>query len=203
MDRNDQLGGQRCAESGEVGRVALQACERGVGVGLAEEGDTSGEALVQHEPERVQVGTTIELLAAHLLRREVLRRAHHDVVAGEVGFGGLQPLGDAEIGQQHPPVGGHHDVARLHVTVDEAGDVSVVERCCHAGADVARELGTQPFLGVEHLAQALAFDELHDDGLASVLLEHVVDRDDVRMVEAGRRDGLTAEPFGDDRVGGE
>ncbi len=85
----------------------------------------------------------------------------------------------------------------------EAGGVSVIEGGGHAGADVAREFWAQPFLGVEDLAQALAFDELHHHGLSSVLFEHVVDGDDVRMVQARSRDGLAAEPLGHDGIGGE
>ncbi len=177
--------------------------QRRVGVGLAEKRDAAGEALVEHETERVEVGTTVELLAADLLGRQVLGRAHHDVVAREVCLGGLQTLGDTEVGQQHPAVGGHHDVAGLDVAVDEARFMGVVERGGDARADVAGEFGAQPLLGVEYLAQALAFDQLHHDRLAPVLFEHVVDGDDVRVVEAGRRDRFATEPFGDDGIGGE
>ena len=178
----------------------MQAGERGVGVGLAEERHASREALVQHEPERVEIGATVELLAADLFGRQVLGRAHHDVVAGEVGVGRLETLGDAEVGEQHATVGRDHDVAGLHVAVDEAGLVGMVERERHAGTDVAGELGAEPLLRVEQLAQALAFDELHDHRLATVLLEDVVHRDDVRMVEAGGGDRLAPEPFGHDRI---
>ncbi len=201
MDHGHQCSGQRGSQPGEIGRVALEPGECGVGVGLAEERNASGETFVEHEAERVQVGAAVELLAAHLLGRQVLRRAHHDVVAREIGIGRLQPLGDAEVGQQHAPVRGDHDVARLDVTMDETGLVGMVECECHARADVTREFGTQPLLGVEQLAKALAFHELHHDGLATVLFEHVVDGDDVRVVEAGRGDRLAPESLGDDRVG--
>ena len=183
--------------------IALQAGERRVGVGLAEERNPPGEALVEHEPERVQVGPPVELLAAHLLGREVLRRAHHDVVAGQVGVGRLEALGDPEVGQQDTTVGRDQDVAGLHVAVHEAGLVGVVERRRDARADVAGQLGAEALLGVEQLPQALAVDELHHHGLAPVLFEHVVHRDDVRVVQAGGGDGLAAEALGDDGVGGE
>jgi hypothetical protein len=87
--------------------------------------------------------------------------------------------------------------------VDETGGVRVIEGGGDAGTDVAGEFGAQPFLGVEHLAQALALDQLHDDGLTSVLFEHVVDGDDVGMVEARRGDRFPTEPLGDHRIGGE
>ena len=85
--------------------------------------------------------------------------------------------------------------------MDEAGAVGGVEGGGDARADVDRQLRAQPGLHVEQLAQALAVDELHDDGLAAALGEHVVDGDDVRMGEAGDGDGLAAEALGDDRVG--
>ena len=178
--------------------IALQPGERRVGVGLPEERNAPGETFVEHQTERVQVGPPVELLAAHLLGREVLRRAHHDVVARQVGIGRLEALGDPEVGQQDAPVGGDHDVAGLDVAVHEAGLVRVVERQRDAGADVTREFGAEALLRVEQLAQALALDELHHHRLATVLVEHVVHRDDVRVVQAGGRDGLTAEAFGDD-----
>ncbi len=68
---------------------------------------------------------------------------------------------------------------------------------------MAGQLGAQPLLGVEQLAQALAVDQLHHDGLTTVLFEHVVDRDDVRMVEARCGDRLAPESLRDDRVGRE
>ncbi len=203
MDDDHELGRQRRAQSCEVGGVALESGEGRVGVGLTEERHPAGQALVQHQSERVEVGPAVELLAAHLLGRQVLGGAHHDVVAGQVGFGRLQTLGDAEVGQEDPPVGGHHDVAGLDVAMDEPRSVRVIERGGHAGADVTGEFRTQPLLGVEDLAQALALDQLHHDCLAAVLFEHVVDGDDVGMVEARRGDRFTSESFGDHGVGGQ
>ena len=117
--------------------------------------------------------------------------------------GRVEALGDAEVGEQHPAVGGDEDVAGLDVAVDEAGVVGGVEGRRDARADVDRQLGAEPGLHVEQLAQALAVDELHDDGLAALVLEHVVDGDDVRVGQAGDGDGLAAEALGDDGVGGQ
>ena len=72
-----------------------------------------------------------------------------------------------------------------------------------ARADVTREFGAEALLRVEQLSQALALDELHHHRLPPVLGEHVVDRDDVRVVQAGGGDRLATEPFGDDLVGRE
>ena len=203
VDQVDEPDRQRGPQVAEVGGVALEAGERGVGVGLAEERHAAGEALVQHERERVEVGAAVEAATADLLGRQVLGRAHHHVVAREVVVAGGETLGDAEVGEQHAAVGRDEDVAGLHVAVDEAGAVRLVERAGDGGADVDGELGAEPLLGVEQLAQALAVDELHHDGLAAVVHEHVVDGDDVRVAEAGDRDRLAPEALGDHRVGGE
>ena len=66
------------------------------------------------------------------------------------------------------------------------------------------EIGAQPALLVEQLAQALAVDELHDDRqpttFAAGVFDRVIDRDDVRMAQLGDGDCLASEPFGHDRV---
>jgi hypothetical protein len=203
VDRHDELRRQRGAQARQIGGSRWSRASAVSASVSPRNGTRPARHSYKHESERVEIGSPVEFLAAHLLGRQVLRGAHHDVVAGEVGLGRLQPFGDAEVGQQHATVRRHHDVARLHVTVDETRGVCMVERRRHAGADVTGEFGAEPFLGVEDLAQALALDELHDDGLASVLFEHVVDGDDVRMVEARRSDRLAPEALGDHRVGGE
>ena len=170
MDQVDQPDRQRRAQAGEVGGVALQPGERGVGVGLAEERHPTGEALVEHEAERVEVGATVELAAAHLLGRQVLGGAHHHVVAGEVVVGGLEALGDAEVGEQHPAVGRDEDVAGLDVAVHEAGAVGVRRARRRRTAPMwIVSSGLEPLLLVEQLAQALAVDELHHHRLAAVV----------------------------------
>ncbi len=202
----DQLGeaGRQCgSQSGDVGGIALQARERGVGVVLAEERDAAGKALVEDQAQGVEISPSVEALAAHLLGREVLRRAHHDVVVGEVVVARLEALGDPEVGEQHSAVGGDEDVARLHVAVHHSCLVGRIERTGNARADVDRELGAELLLLVEQLTQALAVDELHHDGLTAVVLDRVVHRHDVRMVQLGDGDRLTTESFGHDGIGRE
>ncbi len=203
MDQVDQADRQRRPEPREIGGIALEAGERGVGVGLALERHASGEALVQDQPERVQIGAPVELAAPNLLGRQVLGRSHHHVVAREIGVGDVETLGDAEVRQQHPPIGRQQDVGRLDVAMDEAGTVGLVERARNRRADVDGELRTEALLTVEQLAEALAVDELHHHGLAAVVLEHVVDGDDVGVVQPGDGDRFAPEPFGDHGIGGE
>jgi hypothetical protein len=200
MDQVDEAARERRAEAGEVGGVTLQPGEGRVGVGLADEGHPAGQTLVEHQPEGVQVGPTVEPPAAHLFGRQVLGRAHHHVVAGQV-VATVETLGDAEVGEQNTTVGRHEDVAGLDVAVDEAGAMGGVEGGGDARADVDRQLRAEPGLHVEQLTQALAVDELHDDGLPATVGEDVVHGDDVGVGEPSDGNGLAAEAFGDDRVG--
>jgi len=201
VDQGGEAVGQRRAESGEVRRVPVEAGERGVRVRLAEERDPPGEAFVEHEPERVEIGAAVQSLATHLFRRQVLGGAHHDVVAGQVVAGRCgEALGDAEVGEQHPTIRCDQDVAGLDVAVDETGAMGRVERRCDAHADVHGQIRAELLLLVEQLAQALAVDELHHDRLAPTLGDRVVDGDDVRVVQPGDGDGLAAEALGDHGV---
>src|SRR5262249_48363384 len=68
------------------------------GVHVLGEGDPAGQALIQHAPQRVDVGAAIDRAALDLLRRDVVDGAHELA-------GGRQPaarggvLGDPEVGQ--------------------------------------------------------------------------------------------------------
>jgi len=51
----------------EVGWISVEPGERGVAVGLPEEGHPPGEALVEHEAQGVEIGPAVEPSSAHLL----------------------------------------------------------------------------------------------------------------------------------------
>ena len=125
---------------GQIGRLALQASKSGIGVIIAEKRHFSREALVQHQPEAVQIGPPIEGFATHNFWRQILGSAHHDVVVGEVAtFGSIHGFGDAKISQQKMPVGTHEDVAGFDVAVDVAVFVGGIECRCNCGAHHDRQ----------------------------------------------------------------
>src|SRR6185503_686819 len=69
--------------------------------------------------ERKDVAPPVELFTTDLLRREVVRAAHHR--AGLRQLGRLpQHLGDAEVADLHLAATVEQDVARLDVAVDDA-----------------------------------------------------------------------------------
>ena len=201
-DHVDQAVGRVGRNRIEVRGVALQAGERGVGVGLALERHLAGEALVQHEAEGVEVGPAVEPAAAHLLRGQVLGRAHHHVVAGEV-VAAAERLGDAEVGQQHLAVGRDHDVARLDVAVDEPGRVGSVERAGERHADVHGQLraelaSARPGGGAASCRRRTASPP---PGGRRRRRRRTPAR--CSVVDAGDSDRLAAETLGDHRIGGE
>ena len=199
MDQVDQPDRQRRSQVAEIGGIALEAGERGVGVGLAQERHATGEAFVQHERQRVEVGAPVEPAAPDLLGRQVLGGSHHHVVAGEIVSAMASPLAMPKSVSSTRPSDVTRMLAGLDVAVHEAGTMGLVERRRHRRPDVDGELGAEPLLPVEQLAQALAVDELHHHRLAAVVHEHVVDGDDVGMVQPGDGDRFAPEPFGDDR----
>ena len=52
---------------GNIGCITMQAGQSGIGVVLANKGHLACEALVHHETKRIEIGTRIKAVAAHLL----------------------------------------------------------------------------------------------------------------------------------------
>ncbi len=100
---------------------------------------------------------------------------------------------DPEVGDLHLPVGPDQDVARLHVTVDEASGVGGCEGPCDAAPDPRDLARRQRAASAQDGGEVLPVDQLHDDVRAAGVLAEVVDRDDVGVAQRGRRLGLLPE----------
>jgi hypothetical protein len=114
-------------------------------------------------------------------------------------------LGDAEVAQVHVPAPGpgDQDVAGLDVAVHQARGVYGVERVGHRLQQGTQRLDVEPAFALEHRAEVLAVDEPHRQVQHTVRVARVVDRDDVRVLEAGRDGGLPLEAVAVLPVGGE
>ncbi|MBT2476881.1 hypothetical protein J7E94_01015 [Streptomyces sp. ISL-94] len=170
-------------------------------VGLA-----AGEHLEQDTADGVEVGgggdgLQEEPLGGHVLGcAEELAGGGHAGGVSELADGGVG-AGDAEV-EQDQPVGGlpDHDVARFDVAVDEVagvyGDQCVAE-LGGPGQGVGRG---QPVPLGDGGAQGAALDELGDQvevpGSGYLGLVHIVDADDVRIVDGREVPGLAQEAAG-------
>ena len=103
--------------------------------GARREGRRTGEHLVGHAAEGVDVGAVVgRRVADSLLRRHVRRRPHHHAQRGEsalaVAGGRRERLGDAEVGH-HAHAAGEEHILRLDVAVHDAVLVRVDQRARH------------------------------------------------------------------------
>ena len=85
-----------------------------------------GEQSVEHDANRVEIGSAVDLAAEDLLGRHVRGRAHHVAALREVL--GAQHARDPEVHDLDDPHLGDHQVGRLQVAVHDAGAVRVRER---------------------------------------------------------------------------
>ena len=134
-------------------------------------------------------------LPLDLLGREVARGAHDVAGAGEVLALAVGGLGDAEVGDLHPPVELDEHVARLHVAVHQPARVRGGERVGHLVRRCRpRVADRQRAVQVDRLAQGGAVHELHHDVRDAVVLAGVVGGDDVRVGDRRRGHRLPPEP---------
>src|SRR5439155_19499158 len=107
-------------------------------------------------------------------------------------IGGLADLGgDPEVDQFRPGRPDHH-VARLDVTVYQAGVVDGGERGGHLGAVPECPAPRQRTVVVQQVGQARTVDELHHHVGHVVLFAEVVDGVHVRVAQPGGGTGLAA-----------
>ena len=126
------------------------------------------------------------LLGGHVGRRAQDRAAgrHLDV--------GLDPLGQAEVGDVGVAFGVDQDVRRLQIAVENAAHVGVVDRLGRLGQERRRG----PGIGLERgelLGEVAPLDQLHAEIALAVVLADLVDRDDPRVIEQGDGLGLVLE----------
>jgi len=178
----------------------------------AAERGSSAEHLVQHAPERPDVGPSIRGLARRLLRAHVRRGPEQDARSGHLERPGrdvgqvlvdprlLPRLGEAEVEDLDGPFGCDPDVGRLQVTVDDALVVGRPQSDRDLRGDLER-LGDGQRARREAVAEILSSDELHDqEGPFPVRRRHIVTdpfdpvkRRHVRVVDAREQPRLALE----------
>ncbi len=146
------------------------------------------ERLEHRQAEAPQVRPAVERLARGLLGREVGRRSaaaaldRHRVPPGprDRRLDTRRPgAGEAEVGDLGEPVRGEHHVRRLHVAVDEALLVRVVEPPRELDGDVEDGLDGVEAPRADGVVEAPAVHVLREDEREPVHPAHVVTGDDV------------------------
>ena len=173
-------------------RRRRQVLHRDLDRRVAVERRLPGEELVEDDAEGVEIGALVDLGAARLLGREVLRGADDRARLGHLARPGAR---DAEVGDLDAALAVDEDVVRLDVAVDDPVPVREAQR----REDLARVLdatltGAGPRPTIE-LLQRAPVEVLHRDVVRVLRLAAVVDRDDVRMVQRGGVLRLAPEPL--------
>ena len=167
--------------------------------GLPRERRSSGQHLVQHHPQAVDVGALVGGVAAGLFGAEVGGGPDHGTVLGQFLRVVPHPR-HPEVGHLDRAVRRQQDVSGLDVAVDHPASMGHLQSGGHFGGDLGRPAGQELPLGVEDIPQRTPGDQLHDDVVGALLLPPVVDRHDVGMAQVGGGLGFLAEP-GDEGVG--
>ena len=148
---------------------------------VAGERRPTGDALEHDTPEAVEIGTAVDRSRLRLLRRHVRRGSDRARRVLPRGFRGHR---DAKVGEEDA-VALEQDVARLHVAVEHAPRVRVVQRGADSGRDREGALARQPTAS-DLVGEGLTFDESHREVEAALLLAGFVHGNDQRVVERGR-----------------
>ena len=179
----DEQAAERAGQVRRDVRRAVQARDGGL-EGVPGVLAARGDALEEHEPERVDVGRGPDRLAADLLGREVRRGADHHAGGGDVR--GVGEDGDAEVRQVGAALGVEQDVARLDVAVHDAVAVHVGEGV-RQGRPEGDDVAEAQRAAADAVGEGLALDELHDEVGAAALLADVVDRHQAGVVHPRER----------------
>jgi hypothetical protein len=191
----DEVVGERDLHGAQV--LVVNLGERG-----ARDGVLTRDALDEDEAPGVEIRLCRGHVAAELLRRAILGRAHELVGPRDVVERRVPRLererADAEI--EHLHVGREarahdHDVGGLEIPVDDAGGVGCGEGVEHLTHDLGRALDGELAFAVQQSAQRLARHELVDSVVDVVRRSPLVEQaDDVGVPEPRAEGRLALEP---------
>ena len=151
----------------------------------------AGEALEQDAAERVEIGAGVRAAGAQRLGRHVQRGPGDLARCGQLVVRGL--LREAEVTQVHVIALRQECVGRLHVTVDEPALMGGVQRGGELRHQRERPLGRERPFGREQPLEVDAVDVAHGDVELAADVARLIDRDDARVVDRGRRARLPQE----------
>ena len=171
-----------------------------VGRGRTIERRRTGEHVVEHDPEGVDVGATVQGIARRLLGTHVLRCSDYHAFAGEgraalLLLRSLRRFRDPEVRHQDVAAPVEQDVVGLDVAMHDLVAMRVRERIRDLPGDARRVADGKLLLRLEELAQRGTVDAPHDEVEDFFPPADLVDRHDVRMLEARHRLCFAHEAF--------
>ncbi len=151
-----------------------------------------GEELVHHDPNREDVGASIDVLPVHLLGRGVLDRAHEN---SGLGHGRGFHVHDPEVHHLDLAFVIDQNVRGLNVAMNQAVPVGIIQPLTKLRNDLELAGQRHGRPAGNRFLEALALDELHgDERLARGLAEiELVNGDDIGMFQAAARARLFGE----------
>ena len=164
----------------------------------------AGDHFIEHGPEREYIGAMVELRAVELFGAEVDERAD-DFRADRVEADFARPC-DPEIHELDEALFRNDDIVRFDVAMNKAVvdfsvkrvtlDVCIVQRKAREIGDRKRDRGRQPLVLPQEVFDRGPLDKFHfDEGDQAVDVPHVVDFNDVWMVDVGEYLRFGQEPF--------
>ena len=155
-----------------------------------------GEHFVERDAQRKNIRALIDVgrPAAGLFRRHVLRRADHLAGRRQMHLSVIHFLRDAEVGDMHTPGLVEKDVAGFDVAMNDVVFVCVLQRVGGLPDNFQRFTWRERTFG-QPLSQRFAGNVIHREIVHAVLHAEIVDRDNVRMLNAGGGVGFLHEPL--------
>ena len=157
----------------------------------------TGDGFVDHHPGRVNVGAHVRPHARELLRGHVGGRSDGHSRIGSLLVRG--PPGDAEVGQDAPPVF-DEQVGGLYVPMDDTVRVCHFERVQEVAPELPRGIDGQRPVLLEMTLEGFPVQVVHHIVIEACLFVDVVNRDDVGMSHSGEDARFVHELSG--RLGG-
>ena len=153
------------------------------------------QEVVQRDPQRVDVGASIDvlrvasLLGSHVVRCAEARAAlrHRQVFVGR--------FGETEVGHFDLALGRHHHVVGLDVAMNHALVVSDLQSLRTAQRDVQCIADVELAEFVHPTLHRLTIDEFHRHVMQAVVLIHVVHTHGVVVIHLRHRTGFAVEAF--------
>ena len=173
--------GERLAHARRHGRAGAGRCRRV----HALEGQHSQAVLIGCRPELARVA----LFGRHVVREPRAR------CGGGVRGAGFERAGEGKITQQGQPVGRHHDVGGLYVSVRHAAAMRVVQGGCELLDEAQAGVRLQRPAVAQHVVQRSPVDVRHRVPQQLRRTTESADGDDVGVIECRPRSHGGLKPF--------